>query len=96
MSRDIMEELLADPVERRAVEQYEHFFDLEHKCVQLRKQQGITQEQLAEMMNVDIDTIAHFENSAVVDTRVTIGFLFDYLHALEAKITFDIQQEDIV
>lgn len=96
MSKDIMEELLADPVERRAVEQYEHFFDLERKCVQLRKQQGITQEQLAEMINVDVDTIAHFENSSVVDTRVTVGFLFDYLHALGAKMTFDIEQEDIV
>lgn len=96
MSRDIMEELLADPVERRAVEQYEHFFDLERECVQLRKQQGITQEQLAEMINVDVDTIAHFENSAVVDTRVTIGFLFDYLHALGSKITFNIEKEDIV
>ena len=87
-----MSELLKDPVEKLAVEQYEYLFDLKDDCVQLRKQSGMSQAQLAEKMDVNVEDIASFEASHILDTTTSLGFLFDYVNALGAKVAFTIEE----
>ncbi|WP_263081158.1 helix-turn-helix domain-containing protein [Endozoicomonas sp. Mp262] len=81
---------LADPKVREEYEQQELAYELRKKLISLRKEAGLTQEELADILNTQKSNISRLEN---VNSKMSpkLSTIEDYAKAIgyKVKISFE-------
>ena len=79
---EISEKLRADPERRARIEQLEQAIEAELTISQLRESRGVTQENIAEKMNVTQSNVSHFERNP----HIFLRSLASYIEALGGRL----------
>ena len=79
---EISAKLRADPERRTRIEQREQAIEAELTISQLRESRGVTQENVAEKMNVTQSNVSHFERNP----NIFLRSLADYVEALGGQL----------
>lgn len=79
---EISKKLRADPERRTRIEQREQAIEAELTISQLRESRGVTQENVAEKMNVTQSNVSHFERNP----NIFLRSLASYIEALGGRL----------
>ena len=87
---DFKKKALADPEVRKEYEQQELSYELRKKLIAMRKEAGLTQEELAEMLHTQKSNISRLEN-VNSKTSPKLSTIEDYAKAIgyKVKISFE-------
>lgn len=87
---DFKKKALADPEVREEYEQQELSYELRKKLIALRKEAGLTQEELAEILHTQKSNISRLEN-VNSKTSPKLSTIEDYAKAIgyKVKISFE-------
>ncbi|MTI11571.1 XRE family transcriptional regulator [Sansalvadorimonas verongulae] len=87
---DFKKKALADPEVRQEYEQQELSYELRKKLIAMRKEAGLTQEELAEMLHTQKSNISRLEN-VNSKTSPKLSTIEDYAKAIgyKVKISFE-------
>ena len=87
---DFKKKALADPEVRKEYEQQELSYELRKKLIAMRKEAGLTQEELAEMLHTQKSNISRLENINS-KTSPKLSTIEDYAKATgyKVKISFE-------
>ncbi|WP_257294653.1 helix-turn-helix domain-containing protein [Endozoicomonas sp. YOMI1] len=87
---DFKKKALADPEVREEYEQQELSYELRKKLIAMRKEAGLTQEEMAEMLHTQKSNISRLEN-VNSKTSPKLSTIEDYAKAIgyKVKISFE-------
>jgi transcriptional regulator with XRE-family HTH domain len=85
---EISKKLRADPERRARIEQREQAIEAELTISQLREALGVTQENVAERMNVTQSNISHFERNPNIFLRSLAAYVEALGGRLEVRAVF--------
>ena len=88
---DFKKKALADPEVRKEYEQQELSYELRKKLIAMRKEAGLTQEELAEMLHTQKSNISRLEN-VNSKTSPKLSTIEDYAKAIGYKVKISFEQ----
>ncbi|MCL2628694.1 MAG: helix-turn-helix transcriptional regulator [Oscillospiraceae bacterium] len=81
------EELLKDPVAKKAYEEFEREYTFRQKLAEARKQKSITQKEIQKRTGLPQQSISRIEKGAMQKQSPTLRTLLKYLDAIDCELS---------
>jgi len=81
------EELLKDPIAKRAFEEFEHEYAFRKKLAEARKAKNITQKEIQNKTGLPQQSISRIEKGTTQKQSPTLRTLLKYLDAIDCELT---------